>query len=88
MMNADQVQRVDAWLLEHAAMPNKETGLRAAFPDLHFTFCDDADVLSDDAFLASAGFNLYLIDASSHCLQLTVDLAVASGLVVASREEN
>lgn len=86
-MNADQVKRVDAWLLENAAMPDKETRLRAAFPDLHFTFCDDADVLSDDAFLASAGFNLYLIDASSHCLQLTVDLAVASGLVVATLEE-
>jgi len=86
-MNAEQVQRVDAWLLENAAMPDKEACLRAAFPDLHFTFCDDADVLSDDAFLASAGFNLYLVDGSSHCLQLTVDLAVASGLVVATLEE-
>jgi len=87
-MNAEQVQRVDAWLLENAAIPDKETRLRAAFPELHFTFCDDADVMSDDAFLASTGFNLYLIDASSHCLQLTVDLSVASGLVVASREES
>ncbi|MBK5939893.1 DUF6129 family protein [Halochromatium roseum] len=58
--------------------------LRDAFPDHHFTHCLDDDISAGiEPVRESAGFNLYLIDASEHCLRFTRDLDSATGLVLA-----
>lgn len=88
MISAQQLQQVSAWLEQKGRRGDMEAQLRADFPDLHFTFCSDEDVMSDKLAAATAGYNLYLIDASNHCLCLTQDMATASGVVVAETEDD
>lgn len=57
--------------------------LRAAFPGIHFTYCMDDDVMGCPPVLERAGFNLYLIDSRDHCLALTRQYPLATGIVVA-----
>jgi transglutaminase/protease-like cytokinesis protein 3 len=61
--------------------------LRNSFPDFHFTYCMDDDVVGAIPVLEDPAFNLYLVSKSSHCLSLTQDMSSASGLVVAEIEE-
>jgi hypothetical protein len=88
LITSDQLEQVLAWIGQHAASTDMEQQMRAAFPDCHFTFCSDDDVMSDAPAAESVGFNLYMVDSSSHCLCLTREMASASGLVVATVEED
>lgn len=58
--------------------------LRSTHPGIHFTLCSD-DAVSANAkpTVERSGFNLYLVNSSSHCSVLTNDLGSASGIVVA-----
>ena len=56
--------------------------LRNRFPDIHFTFCMDDDVMAAKALYEDPAFNLYLIDSSNHCLSFTQDMDVATGVVL------
>ena len=87
MISDEQLQAVGGWLEGNAASASVEQELRAAFPDLHFTFCQDDDVISDSPVAEPPGFKLYLVDGSSHCLCLTTDPQAATGLVVAELED-
>ena len=58
--------------------------LRAAHPGIHFTRCLDDEVsVNAKAVAEKPGFNLYLINSSSHCSVLTNDPDSASGVVLA-----
>ncbi len=59
--------------------------LRKAYPDLHFTYCMNADVMEDISPVEKrAEFNVYLVDGREHCLRLTTDHNVATGVVLAA----
>ena len=88
MISAERLQAVAAWLEQPPAGADFEAALRATFPDLHFTFCSDDDVMLDQPAAACGGYRLYFVDAGSHCLSLTTDAAAASGLVVAEVEDD
>lgn len=88
MISSEQMNAVGGWLQGNAGNPSVEQDLRAAFPDMHFTFCLDDDVISDKHVAEVPGYRLYLVDSSSHCLCLTNDPETASGLVVAELEED
>ena len=83
MITDGQLQSVSRWLVANGGNANRDQELRAAFPDLHFTFCLDDDVLFDGPALEGDVFNLYLVDSSNHCLALTGDMQTATGMVVA-----
>jgi hypothetical protein len=78
-------------LLEIGAMlstPDGEGGLvgrlRSRFPHLSWTRCDASDVTEPP--LASHGtFDLHLVDAHDHCVQITDDPERATGVVLARR---
>ena len=57
--------------------------MRGTFPGLTFTVCADDDIIGPRPVVEGQGYNLYLVDASSHCLSLTRDPESASGVVVA-----
>jgi len=59
------------------------TVLRSEFPGLHFTWCMDDDIGSEEAILEREGFNLYLVNGQQHCLSLTTDPSIANGVVIA-----
>lgn len=88
MISGEQMEAVGGWLQVNAGSASIEQDLRTAFPDMHFTFCLDDDVISDSPASELPGFNLYLVDSSSHCLCLTGDPEQASGLVVAELVED
>ncbi len=60
--------------------------LRGRFPEIHFTYCMDDDVIAAAPVHESSAFNLYLIDSRNHCLCFTQDTSVATGIVVAEIE--
>ena len=57
--------------------------LRNAYPDLHFTYCMDADVIDVPPVEKGRSFNIYLVDTQEHCLRLTTDRQLATGVVLA-----
>ncbi|MBN2702254.1 MAG: hypothetical protein JXR29_12485 [Methylothermaceae bacterium] len=59
--------------------------LRETYPDVHFTYCCDDDIVSGQPVVERPHFNVYLVDGSDHCLQLTGDCERATGLVLAYR---
>ncbi len=61
--------------------------LKQRFPMVHFTLCSDDDILNARPVVERPGFNLYLVNSQEHCLTLTNDFASASGVVIATIEE-
>ncbi len=59
------------------------TALRSNYPDVHFTYCMDDDIVTGKPVLSCSGFNVYLVDGREHCLVLTNDHDVATGVVLA-----
>jgi hypothetical protein len=87
MISSEQINQVAN--TAGASVLSQETvdTLRSSFPDIHFTYCMDDDVVSANPVYESDQFNLYLIDSSNHCLSFTQDLELATGIVVAELEE-
>jgi hypothetical protein len=57
--------------------------MRTEFAPLHFTYCYDDDISDRTPVIETDKFNLYLIDGREHCLKMTNDYEVATGIVVA-----
>ncbi len=57
--------------------------LRSTFDDVRLTCCLEDDMGAAEPFREYADFNLYLVDASEHCMTLTDDPHRACGVVVA-----
>lgn len=83
MISQQSVDAIVARVKESALDESVATSLRAEFPDLHFTWCMDDDLGSEEPLLEFPDFNLYLVDGEGHCLKLTTDLARANGVVIA-----
>lgn len=61
--------------------------LRTAFPDRHISVCGENDISPRLKPVAeNARAEIYLVASSEHCLSLTNDAAVATGIVVALRD--
>ncbi|WP_428610582.1 DUF6129 family protein [Sedimenticola sp.] len=86
MITRDQLNQI-GWLVGEAPLSESTvTVLRSHFPEIHFTYCMDDDVMTAGPILKGSGFNLYLIDSSQHCLSFTQDMELATGVVVAEIE--
>ena len=57
--------------------------LRQSYPAIHFTYCMDDDINAGKPVLEADKFNIYLVDGREHCLCLTNDFDVATGIVLA-----
>ena len=75
---------------EATLLDARATILRQRFPDLHFTECSEDDVSPRyKAAFTVDGYNLYLISgASGHCLELTNDAAIATGILIAAKADD
>lgn len=62
--------------------------LRNAYPEMHFTYCQDDDITNGKPVLERDAFNVYLIDGREHCLCLTNNNDTATGLVIAEKIED
>lgn len=84
MISVEQTE-IFAGLIENQLPLDESTvmGLRSAYPDYHFTYCMEDDIVTGKPVIEREAFNLYLIDGREHCLCLTNDHDVATGVVVA-----
>ncbi len=86
MITREQLNAIN-WLVGDKPLSETVVGqLRNHFPDIHFTYCMDDDVMAARPVLETGGFNLYLVDSSQHCLSFTQDMELATGVVVAEIE--
>ena len=58
--------------------------LRQKFPDLAWTRCDASDVF-EEPYQSHGDYDLHLIDARDHCVQITGDPEQATGILLAKR---
>lgn len=83
MISTAQLQALEQRIATATLNDELIAQLRQEFAPLHFTYCADDDVASIAPVSENDGFNLYLIDGREHCLALTNDLTIATGVVVA-----
>ena len=57
--------------------------LKQALPGIRFTLCSEDDIHAGKPVLKSDGFAIYLVGSSEHCLTLTNDFSLATGVVIA-----
>lgn len=87
MISQDQIDQIGDQLTKLILDDTVVSGLRKDFPEIHFTYCMDDDVVAATPVHETESFNLYLIDSSNHCLSFTQDMQLATGVVVAEIEE-
>ena len=83
MITTEHTQQVAEVLHGSGLDYDTVAALRQSYPDIHFTYCMDDDITNGKPVLESELFNLYLIDGREHCLCLTNDFDVATGIVLA-----
>ncbi len=60
-----------------------KTELRSAYPGIRFTLCSEDDIHAGRPVFEADDFEIYLVGSSDHCLTLTNDYALATGVVIA-----
>ena len=83
MISTEQVneiaEKIDTLGVDEATV----SALRQEYQPIHFTYCMDDDLPNNEPVIEKAAFNLYLIDGREHCLCLTNNYDVATGIVIA-----
>ena len=83
MITTEQVNAIAAKIETLGVDETIISALRKQYQPVHFTYCMDDDLPNNTPVIEHEGFNLYLIDGREHCLCLTNDYEVATGIVVA-----
>jgi hypothetical protein len=87
MIATDVIDKINTLVLEHGLDEAGVATLRGLWPEIHFTYCSDDDVMAAKPVRESQGFNIYLVDGREHCLKFTSDPQNATGLVLAEVED-
>ncbi|TAK59864.1 DUF6129 family protein [Methylobacter sp.] len=83
MISTEQISSVMAKIEAMGLSDDTVSELRQQFQPIHFTYCMDDDLPNNTPVIEHKDFNIYLIDGREHCLCLTSDYDVATGIVVA-----
>lgn len=83
MITTEQVNAISAKIETMGVDETTVSALRQQYQPIHFTYCMDDDLPNNTPVIERKDFNLYLIDGREHCLCLTNDYEVATGIVVA-----
>lgn len=83
MITSEQINAIAAKIETLGVDESIVTELRQQYQPIHFTYCMDDDLPNNTPVIERDGFNLYLIDGREHCLCLTNDFEVATGVIVA-----
>jgi hypothetical protein len=83
MITSEQAQEIAAKVNTMGVDESTVSALRKHYQSIHFTYCMDDDLPNNTPILGGKNFNLYLIDGREHCLRLTNDYEIATGVVVA-----
>lgn len=81
----ETLNEIESALAEFTKITNNPLPLlKDCFPGLPFVRLSARDI-DEPPFRTLETYNLYLLDASEHCVKLTTDPAMATGVVVAQR---
>ena len=83
MITTEQVTAIAVKIEALGVDETTVSALRQQYQPIHFTYCMDDDLPNNTPIIEHKGFNLYLIDGREHCLCLTNDYEVATGIVIA-----
>jgi len=83
MINVESTNAIANEVIQRGLDYDTVAALRQSYPKIHFTYCMDDDITSGKPVFESQHFNIYLVDGREHCLCLTNDFDVATGLVLA-----
>jgi len=83
MITTEQVNAIVAKIETAGLSDTTVSALRQDYQPIHFTYCMDDDLPNSTPIIELNDFNLYLIDGREHCLCLTNDYEIATGIVVA-----
>jgi hypothetical protein len=61
--------------------------LRKKFPHLTWTKCDASDVI-EEPFRSFKGYDVHLLNAKDHCVQVTTEPGEATGFAIAYKAAN
>lgn len=79
------IHEIESALVDFTRLTNNPVPLlKNTFPGLNFVRMSARDI-EEPPFRALDQYNLYLLDARDHCVQLTNELDHATGLVIAQR---
>ena len=75
---------------EAVMLDGRAACLRQRFPDLHFSECSEDDVSPRyrEAFSVPGFALFYITGASGHCLEMTNDAAIATGILIAAKVDD
>lgn len=84
-ISTETMNEIESSLIQfHQLSNNPLPMLKDCFPEMSFLRMSAADI-HEEPFRALADYNLYLLDGSEHCVQLTNDLNSATAVVVAQK---
>ncbi len=81
-LSADKLAEIEALLAAPDAELAAFADFRQRFPGVSYTRCDPSDVDGETPYKEFARFNLYLVSAVNHCVTMTRDPAIATGIIV------
>jgi hypothetical protein len=83
MITSEQTHEIASLIDVLGVDESTVSALRKQYQSMHFTYCMDDDLPNNAPVVEHKNFNLYLIDGRDHCLCLTNNYEVATGIVVA-----
>jgi len=83
MLSTEQTDAITSQVMKEGLSEATLTTLRQNHPGVHFTYCMDDDIHSGKPVVERDGFNIYLVDGREHCLCLTNNYDIATGVVLA-----
>ena len=83
MISTEQVNAIVSKIEAFGVDETTVSALRQQYQPIHFTYCMDDDLPNNTPVIEHKDFNIYLIDGREHCLCLTSDFDVATGIVIA-----
>jgi len=86
MIDAVTIDRIAEAALAQGLDEGTVQGLRAAWPGVHFSYCMDDEICGVNPVRQLQGLNVYLVDGREHCMRLTGNPEIATGLVLAEVE--
>jgi hypothetical protein len=81
-LSSENLATIEAMLDGPDATDSALKDFRQRFPGVSMTRCDASDVAGETPYRAFPRFNLYLISAVDHCVTMTRDPAMATGIIV------
>jgi len=81
-LTMENLTQIEALLAPADAELSALADFRQRFPGVSYTRCDASDVDGERPYKEFTRFNLYLVSAVNHCVTMTRDPAVATGIIV------